>query len=76
MDIIINWRRKFSVLEPLFLDVTCALKNTDIKVIGGRYGLGGKEFIAVKSAIKMNIDKCCVFKKAVTCDDFFNSFTR
>ncbi len=40
--------------EPLFLDVTCALKNTDIKVIGGRYGLGGKEF--TPSMVKAVID--------------------
>ena len=28
--------------EPLYLDVVNALKNTDIKVIGGRYGLSSK----------------------------------
>ena len=29
--------------EPLFLDVLSALKNTDIKIYGGRYGLSGKD---------------------------------
>jgi len=28
--------------EPLYLDVVCALKDTKIKVIGGRYGLSSK----------------------------------
>ncbi|NLL63496.1 MAG: pyruvate:ferredoxin (flavodoxin) oxidoreductase [Ruminococcaceae bacterium] len=35
-----------SIGEPLFLDVVAALQNankTDIKVIGGRYGLGSKD---------------------------------
>lgn len=30
--------------EPLYLDVVNALRNTDIKIIGGRYGLSSKEF--------------------------------
>ncbi len=29
--------------EPLFLDVQSALFDRDVKVIGGRYGIGGKE---------------------------------
>ena len=33
-----------SLGEPLFLDVQAALADTDIKVIGGRYGLSSKEF--------------------------------
>ena len=36
-----------SLGEPLYLDVCSALLEsgrTDIKVIGGRYGLGSKEF--------------------------------
>jgi len=33
-----------SIGEPLYLDVTVALKDTDIKIIGGRYGLSSKEF--------------------------------
>ena len=30
--------------EPLFQDVVCALSGKNIQVVGGRYGLGGKEF--------------------------------
>lgn len=33
-----------SLGEPLFLDVSNALKDRDITVIGGRYGLSSKEF--------------------------------
>ena len=33
-----------SIGEPLYLDVVAALKETDIKIIGGRYGLSSKEF--------------------------------
>ncbi len=36
--------REFGSYDPLYLDVTTALKNTDIEVLGGRYGLGGKDF--------------------------------
>ncbi|MBU1810663.1 MAG: pyruvate:ferredoxin (flavodoxin) oxidoreductase [Candidatus Omnitrophica bacterium] len=30
--------------EPLYLDVVAALRDKDIKIIGGRYGLSSKEF--------------------------------
>lgn len=45
--------------EPLFLDIVNALKNRpDIKVFGGRYGLGGKEFTpAMVKAIIKNFDQ-------------------
>jgi len=33
-----------SVGEPLYLDVVATLKNSKIKIIGGRYGLSSKEF--------------------------------
>ena len=33
-----------SLGEPLYLDVVASLKDKDIKVIGGRYGLSSKEF--------------------------------
>ena len=33
-----------SLGEPLFLDVATALREKDIKIIGGRYGLSSKEF--------------------------------
>ena len=31
--------------EPLYLDVSSALSDRDVKVIGGRYGLSSKEFL-------------------------------
>lgn len=46
--------------EPLFLDVVAALKNegrNDITIIGGRYGLGSKEFTpAMAKAVYDNLD--------------------
>ena len=33
-----------SLGEPLYLDIVATIQNTEIKVVGGRYGLGGKEF--------------------------------
>ena len=36
--------REFGARDPLYLDVSCALAGTDISVLGGRYGLGGKDF--------------------------------
>jgi len=33
-----------SIGEPLYLDVVSALKDKDIEIIGGRYGLSSKEF--------------------------------
>ena len=32
-----------SIGEPLYLDIALALADTDIKIIGGRYGLGSKD---------------------------------
>ena len=45
-DIIVLDRTKEpgSLGEPLYLDVVIALKDKDVKVIGGRYGLSSKEF--------------------------------
>lgn len=37
-------REAGAVGDPLFLDVVAALKNKNIKVFNGRYGLGSKEF--------------------------------
>lgn len=46
--------------EPLFLDIVAGLKNegrNDITVIGGRYGLGSKEFTpAMAKAVYDNLD--------------------
>lgn len=33
-----------SIGEPLYLDIVAALKDTKIKIVGGRYGLSSKEF--------------------------------
>ncbi len=33
-----------SIGEPLYLDIVSALKDRDIRIIGGRYGLSSKEF--------------------------------
>ncbi|MFW5780560.1 MAG: pyruvate:ferredoxin (flavodoxin) oxidoreductase, partial [Bacillota bacterium] len=33
-----------SIGEPLYMDVSSALKNSGITVLGGRYGMGSKEF--------------------------------
>lgn len=42
--IVLDRTKENGAREPLFLDVTNALKERSIKVLGGRYGLGGKEF--------------------------------
>ena len=46
--------REFGAHDPLYLDVVSALNGTNINVIGGRYGLGGKDFTPdmVMSVIK------------------------
>ncbi|MBD3413791.1 MAG: pyruvate:ferredoxin (flavodoxin) oxidoreductase [Candidatus Aminicenantes bacterium] len=44
--------------EPLYLDVSVALKDRDIQVIGGRYGLSSKEFTpAMVKAVYDHLDK-------------------
>lgn len=44
--------------EPLYKDVVTALKNKDILVVGGRYGLGGKEFTpAMAKGVFDNLDE-------------------
>ena len=53
IDVIPNTVKKIAVLdrtkeaaangEPLFLDVTAALRNKNIQIIGGRYGLSSKD---------------------------------
>ena len=44
-----------SLGEPLYLDVVAALKDKDVKIIGGRYGLSSKEF--TPSMVKAIYDK-------------------
>ncbi len=47
--------------EPLYKDVACALLNSEfknVKVVGGRYGLGSKEFTpSMLNAVFENLDK-------------------
>lgn len=53
LDVLPNTVKKIAVLdrtketgsigEPLYLDVLAALKDKDIEIIGGRYGLGSKD---------------------------------
>lgn len=43
--IVLDRTKESGAREPLFLDVSSALKSrTEIKILGGRYGLGGKDF--------------------------------
>ncbi len=46
--------------EPLFLDVSTALTDRDIKIVGGRYGLSSKEFTPtmIKSIFDHLDEKC------------------
>ena len=52
-----------SLGEPLYQDVVCALAEqgrTDVRVLGGRYGLGSKEFTpTMVGAIFANMEKKC-----------------
>jgi pyruvate-ferredoxin/flavodoxin oxidoreductase len=46
--------------EPLYMDVALALANTDVKVIGGRYGLSSKEFTpSMVKAVFDHADDAC-----------------
>lgn len=56
--IVLDRTKECGAREPLFLDVCHALQNRpNIKVLGGRYGLGGKEFTpAMVKAIIDNFD--------------------
>jgi len=49
-----------SIGEPLFLDISAVVRDKDIKVIGGRYGLSSKEFTPtmVKSVFD-HLDNAC-----------------
>ncbi len=43
--IVLDRTKECGARDPLFLDVSCALKQREnVQVLGGRYGLGGKEF--------------------------------
>ena len=44
--------------EPLYLDVVAALKDIDIEIIGGRYGLSSKEFTpSMVKAVYTHLEK-------------------
>ena len=46
--------------EPLFLDVSSALQNSGLTIIGGRYGLSSKEFTpAMVKAVYDHLDGAC-----------------
>ncbi len=46
--------------EPLYKDVASAIRDKNITVIGGRYGLGGKEFTpAMAKGVFDNLEKDC-----------------
>jgi len=49
-----------SIGEPLYLDVVAALKDKNITIIGGRYGLSSKEFTpAMVKAVYDHLDGAC-----------------
>lgn len=52
--IVLDRTKECGSRDPLYLDVATALSSRNIKVIGGRYGLGGKDFTPamVKAIIK------------------------
>ena len=59
-----------SLGEPLFLDVRAALADTDIKVIGGRFGLASKEFTpSMVNAIFKHLDGKCTHNFTVGIND-------
>ena len=66
--------REFGAYDPLYLDVSTALKGTNIEVIGGRYGLDGKDFTPemVVSVIENFNKKKNSFTVGI-CDDVSNS---
>jgi pyruvate-ferredoxin/flavodoxin oxidoreductase len=56
--------------EPLYLDVVTALADTDIKVIGGRYGLSSKEFTpSMVKAVFSHLDGACKHNFTVGIND-------
>ena len=73
--IVLDRTKECGAREPLFLDVANALKTRpNIKVVGGRYGLGGKEFTPsmVVSVLK-NFDEMKDDFTVGICDDVCHS---
>ncbi len=59
-----------SIGEPLYMDVVAALKDKNIKVIGGRYGLSSKEFSpAMVKAVFDHLDNKCTHDFTVGIND-------
>lgn len=52
--IVLDRTKECGAREPLYLDVACAIREKNIKLVGGRYGLGGKDFTpaSVKAIIE------------------------
>ncbi len=56
--IVLDRTKECGAREPLYLDVVSACKNTNFEIVGGRYGLGGKEFSpAMANAVVKNFEK-------------------
>jgi len=56
--------------EPLFLDVKAALSDSDIKVIGGRFGLASKEFTpSMVLAVYKHLEGKCTHNFTVGIND-------
>ncbi len=59
-----------SIGEPLYLDVVTALKDKNIKIIGGRYGLSSKEFNpSMVKAVYDHLDGECFHNFTVGIND-------
>ncbi len=49
-----------SIGEPLYLDVVASLKDKDVKIVGGRYGLSSKEFTpSMIKSVYDHLDNAC-----------------
>ncbi|MBL7067247.1 MAG: 2-oxoacid:acceptor oxidoreductase family protein, partial [Candidatus Marinimicrobia bacterium] len=49
-----------SIGEPLYLDVVASLKDKDMKIVGGRYGLSSKEFTpSMIKSVYDHLDDAC-----------------
>ena len=62
---VLDRTKEMGAREPLYLDVLNALKNTNIQIIGGRYGMGSKD--TTPQQIKAVYDE---LKKAEPKDEF------
>ena len=59
-----------SIGEPLYLDIVTALKDKNIIIIGGRYGLSSKEFTpAMVKAVYGHLDGACTHNFTVGIND-------